>query len=485
MSPAARHSVQLDNSGLLVFLRDPAHDGTLNGAPPSVLSHFTGPLDAKDEALLKLQAGTLVAFELPQDDAVDVEIIVGQPLTAKQQAGKYHDPERTSLVIPSGTLRIETYESLSVGPNRGADEGRSLAVRPGEYVLSLYRRTDAPTRGKSKGDVIVLTPAAKAAPLASSRSLLLLPRPEIVDVGEVSANEFHGHVLETFVGGGAIALSMRREHAQTLGLRLGHRLDLALAAGARQAVYLGSLAPQEKWSALILGDYLTALRGATPPVLGAWLTQVRLVEGAPMVERLVVGAIDVKRHAEAWNAGDGSKGAVVVRPLDERAFTADDDNALLSPATTGGEIGARVIVSAPDRVVLGVGAAAIIALGVTAGDELTLHVGGAQRRVIWGLAASPEIARRRTAFEAPYEVKLSDDPAMSLADKIKLRNRQDAEALVRIAAVTPLVAMHAPHWDHPEHEVMYCWPLARPLSNLDVGLAVSRGTTLSLRKATA
>ena len=46
MSPVARHPVSLDNSGLLVFLRDPTNDATLNEAPPSALSHFTGPLDA-------------------------------------------------------------------------------------------------------------------------------------------------------------------------------------------------------------------------------------------------------------------------------------------------------------------------------------------------------------------------------------------------------------------------------------------------------
>src|SRR5262249_32308622 len=156
--------------------------------------------DANDAALLQMPSGTLAVYELPQDDPVDLEIVVGQPLTAKQQTGKYLDAERTSLAIPSGSLRIETYESLSVGPNRGDEEGHSITVKPGDYVLSLYRRTDGPAKGKSKGDLIVLTPAAKAAPLATSRSLLLLPRPEIVDVGEVSSDgtEFRGHVLNTF-----------------------------------------------------------------------------------------------------------------------------------------------------------------------------------------------------------------------------------------------------------------------------------------------
>src|SRR5262249_43364830 len=97
MPASARHSVRLNNSGLLVFLRDPAHDAALNDGPPSVLSHFTGPLDANDAALLQLPSGTLAVYELPQDDPVDLEIVIGQPLTGKQQAGKYLDPERTSL----------------------------------------------------------------------------------------------------------------------------------------------------------------------------------------------------------------------------------------------------------------------------------------------------------------------------------------------------------------------------------------------------
>jgi hypothetical protein len=483
VSTPARHSVRLDNSGLLVFLRDPAHDASLNDAPPSVLSHFTGPLDANDQALLVLPSGTLVAYELAQDDPVDVEIVVGQPLSPKQQTGKYNEPERTSLRVTSGTLRIETYDSLSVGPNRGDGDGHSIEVKPGEYVLSLYRRTVAPAKGKSRGDLIVLTPSAKAAPLASPKALLLLPRPEILDVGDVSATEFRGHVLDTFVGGGAIALSMRREHATKLGLSRGQRLDLTLAAGTRHAVFLGPLAPQDKWSALILGEHLSALRGSSPSPLGAWFAQVRLVEGAPMVERLIVGPIDLQRSADAWDKADASKGAVVVRPLAERAFTADDDAPLLELTVKPEHVAAHVIASARDRVVFGVGAAAISSLGVKAGDELQLRIGDTERRVIWGLAGNAEIIQRRRAFEAPFEVKLSDDPAMSLADKIALRKKQEAEALVRMAATTPLVAWHAPHWDYPELEVMYCVPLARENANLDVGLAVPRRTMAVVRRA--
>ena len=482
MSTPARHPVRLDNSGLLVFLRDPANDATLNDVPPSVLSHFTGPLDANDRVLLQLPAGTLVAYELAQDDPVEVEVIVGQPLTAKQAAGKYHDPERTRLAVSSGTVRIETYDSLSVGPNRGEDDGHSITVKPGDYVLSLYRRAGEPANAATnkKGDLIVLTPSTKAAPLASSRSLLLLPRPELLDVGEVSANEFRGQVLDTFVGGGAIALSMRREHAQSLGISRGQRLDVELAAGTRQAVYLGSLAPQERWSALILGEHLPALRSSTTPLLGAWLAQVRLTEGAPMVERLVVGPIDLSRSVEAWGAADASKGALVVRPLAARAFTPEDDAPLLIPTANANSVAAQVIASARDRVVLGVGATAIGALGKRAGDELRLRVGGAERRVIWGLAGNAEIIQRRRAFEAPFEVKLSDDPVMSLSNKIALRKQQEADALVRMAAETPLIAWHASHWDYPELEVMYCVPLARENANLDVGLAVPRGTMVTL-----
>jgi hypothetical protein len=111
--------------------------------------------------------------------------------------------------------------------------------------------------------------------------------------------------------------------------------------------------------------------------------------------------------------------------------------------------------------------------------QVTVH-DDTRRRMLWG-ATEGEISHRRHTFEAPFEVKLSDDPAMSLSDKIALRKRQDADALVRIAAETPLVARHAAHWDHPELQVMYCLPLARELANLDLGLAVPRATTVTLR----
>lgn len=178
-------AVNVYNDGLVVFLYDEANSEAIQKADPTLLEGF-GEDDAKDPKLAGLASkGLLVAYELPQDDELSIEVSIGDPLTDEElKKGRWHTMRRAPIHLPSGKLCIEGYGNLRLSPDYDPDEepGAVVDVPSGDYVLSLYHTDwdalendglwDDSKDWKGPGQVILLTPAADAEPVANPAPML-------------------------------------------------------------------------------------------------------------------------------------------------------------------------------------------------------------------------------------------------------------------------------------------------------------------------
>jgi hypothetical protein len=173
--------VHVYNEGVVVFLYDQMNEEEIRDADPQVIWGM-GPKTLADPALQTLLAsGTLLFYGLQGDGGVDLEVVVGSPLTDKELAGgKWFPPETGYLSLPSGRLCVHSYNTLPMGDNDDdpTDKGGVVEVPAGTYQVALYRKNwdemdevfdeaqeaGIDVYGKGRVDeVIVLTPAQKPA----------------------------------------------------------------------------------------------------------------------------------------------------------------------------------------------------------------------------------------------------------------------------------------------------------------------------------
>jgi hypothetical protein len=180
-------AVNVYNDGLVVFLYDEANSEAIQKANPTLLEAFSYE-NAADPKLAGLaNKGLLVAYELQQDDELSIEIAIGNPMTDEEsQKSRWHAVKQAPIHLPSGKLCIEGYGNFRLSPDYDPDEepGAVVKVPPGDYVLSLYH-LDWERLGKDglwndemeedwegAGQVIILTPAADAEPVANPAPML-------------------------------------------------------------------------------------------------------------------------------------------------------------------------------------------------------------------------------------------------------------------------------------------------------------------------
>lgn len=162
--------IEAYNDGLIVFLYDDANSTEIQAADPTILEGF-GEEDAKDPQLAALaKSGTLVAFELEQDDELSIELAVGDPLSDEELAnGHWLKPQQALLHLPSGDLRIEGYNNLQFDEFAEDEEpAPRVSIPAGDYQLTLYRRDisryeDEDAEPPEPLQVITLTPGMGSA----------------------------------------------------------------------------------------------------------------------------------------------------------------------------------------------------------------------------------------------------------------------------------------------------------------------------------
>jgi hypothetical protein len=177
--------VHIYNEGLVVFLYDEANEARIRDADPEII-WGSDPEAFEEPATQELLAsGVLLFYGLHGDGGVDVEVVVGAPLTKEElSSGTWDPPETGYLSLPSGRLCVHSYNTLPMGDNDDdpPDEGAVVEVPPGTYRVTLYRKdwdemenagmmifdqaqeAGIDVYGQGRVDeVIVLSPAPKAA----------------------------------------------------------------------------------------------------------------------------------------------------------------------------------------------------------------------------------------------------------------------------------------------------------------------------------
>jgi hypothetical protein len=358
--------VEVYNSALGVYLYDPANADSIR-ATGAALS------DPKGIATLRGQR-LLVCYGLMQDDELDVEVVVGPPLTVKElEKGRWMRTQRTRLHIPSGTLHVDSADTLRLGAEEPTDEGATVEVPKGEYVLTLYRifhdqlSAEGISRYRGPQEVVVLTPAAEAEPLASEEAYLPF-EPEVARLPWLKAYKVTGPRFEGLVESqrtkGMIVTNLDRDAAKELGLQFGSGLRLEAGKVTQTAVYLDDN--------IMLEEYLESLAGPRAQKVaglqGAWFWKHHDAHG---YEVLLFGLPD-EVTLKARSPITITKLAEPIEPYDEEAWFG---HATVSGAEIAGKVVRLYWESGWPHLVLSVDETALTAIEANPGDRLRLQVG--------------------------------------------------------------------------------------------------------------
>lgn len=241
--------VDIYNDGTIVYLYDEGHRDRLHtmNAPTLV----TGVDEREDADVLRIQVveeKLMAAYELLEDHGLLVEVSVGKALSAREKKGrKWMRVQKTLIDLPSGRLRVESANSCSIQAGKPNDEGATVNIAPGEYLLSLFRvdpdEDDDEDEETDLSEVVVLTPIADTKPpkkwdpylsweQASGVAPLRLVAPRVEN------GIFHGSVLRER------DLTITNLRAQTLrgmGVRFGDQLEIAFGGEVFRTLFSGHL----------------------------------------------------------------------------------------------------------------------------------------------------------------------------------------------------------------------------------------------------
>ncbi len=239
-SGAQRLSVY--NEGLCVYVHDEAHDSEIRALLGSgeygdlSNNNFFDCLSMPAFGAVVAKRGLAFAFELDQDDGIDIDVVVGPPLTSTQLAdAQWMQPQRTWLRLPSGRLRVDTPNTMPLDPDPGDDPGGVATVPPGDYEVRLYRvdwlamhRAGVDEVYRGPGHILLLTPLD--APLSPPPTSAILPFPDTCIEGPTAyaldGAEFKTRVYSEFWWE-PLYLNLDRAAVDRLGLVPGQLFEVS------------------------------------------------------------------------------------------------------------------------------------------------------------------------------------------------------------------------------------------------------------------
>jgi hypothetical protein len=224
--------LQVPNSGLEVWLYDDANrrairaakgdDEGCGGMPPCFAE--------------RTREGLVVGYGLVQDDDLELEVHVGDPLTeAELSIARWLEPQSAFLRLPSGRFCLESNDASRIGPGEPGETGARVNVPAGDYRLTLYRIDhEALNREGLTWDgaqeVIVLTPGGTPDDAATTL-LPFEPRRDLSWVGRYTIAGQRAHALAWFRDDwDTMILNLDAAAAARLGLVPGSVLKTFIAA---------------------------------------------------------------------------------------------------------------------------------------------------------------------------------------------------------------------------------------------------------------
>jgi hypothetical protein len=276
---AASRRVGLENDGLVCFLYDEQHAGTIARSNPKLLESFDAAQSVEDPAMRDLALrGALLAYELYRDDPISVEIDIGPLIGARDlRSGRWLPPQSGYMDLPTGRLRLDSYASLPLGRRIPSAVGAVVRVPPGRYVVTLLRfdwygqRMFPSMFDDAPSEFLRLTPVGQSRLPSRPRPMLLYPAPPIEaweGEWEVSDGTFRGKLVGDVGALNSLAVNIDRDAAARLGLSAGMRLRAEAGRHTFEALYAGDVRIDEiveRHGSYTLGE----LRAAAPFL--AWM----------------------------------------------------------------------------------------------------------------------------------------------------------------------------------------------------------------------
>lgn len=143
-----------------------------------------------------------------RDSAFHAQWWVGPPPAASEVARKaMNKPQAKRLQLPTGQVRVEGNEAISIGPHKPLGPGVSIQVPPGTYDLSLFQAPLADGNVSSMFFLLVFTPVGGGDAL-SKRSKASEPRKGKKSAPDDSAKQYRKGLADGRAGKPAQSTSL-------------------------------------------------------------------------------------------------------------------------------------------------------------------------------------------------------------------------------------------------------------------------------------
>ena len=229
--------VSIVNGGLIVFVYDVGYAATIAKSGAAILEGYEPSVVSEAEFVKLGRQGMLLAYELSQDDDIELDVIVSAALTNKQRkdVDSFEATELAWLHSPTGHLQIDGYNTLRAGPDIAREQGGNLRVSPSHYSVCLYR---SPGEGT---DVLHLRPIRNKPtlsrvnwwPAADLPTAVASPPAPVIRNGVC---ETHARLLDEF----QTALNIDGDTADKLALSPGDRLRVRIGDLEFCGSYMGA-----------------------------------------------------------------------------------------------------------------------------------------------------------------------------------------------------------------------------------------------------
>jgi hypothetical protein len=468
--------VEVYNEGLFIFLYDEARTEELKAAEAAEVVTGGDNVEDGDRRRRALgKAGALVVYELYQDDPEVLEVAVGPPLSAAEMKKMpFVKPQQALLSLPSGRLRIESWDSLSISDDGGDEKGGRLQVPPGDYMLTLHRvdfwsEVEHPISG-----VITLTPVGSLA--AAKKLSPIVPVPDSFanrkKKASIKDGTFHGVIVE---GRGEWITNLTPDLIDKLGWRWGERLRVETDRWHKEAVFLGctTLAYAEKW----LGTVGCAV----------WPKRAALHSHPEAGDHPGSWTLAFARFHEKEELPTGPAGCRVTITAVPPPLVGPLDNSLLGKSDVkDGALHCFVLAASDQMIVLSFPWKALLRWGYKPGDPLVFRFDGVERvgylrrsdvarKVAAGLVDSiPEYRKLAREFDKLMEARADVAWISPEAEALKLKMRAVKDQMENVALPValrpslPLTFDNFPHCEQRGVEILALEPIFGATHFLDI-----------------
>ncbi|GEM_PF-5174165 len=494
-------NVELYNDGLIVFLYDELNREEIRKS--GIVSQVSRLLSSPEAAIAPeltafAEKGILVAYELFQDDSIDLDIIEGPPLQTEELGRvkqlKWLPSQHIRLKIPSGTLCIETLNSIRIDPEDEPQEpAGEVQVQPGDYILTLHRVNQSGPAGIPKSykgpmEIVTLEPISPS--IAIPPSSIMLPYvPPPPEADWVGAYEIKGATAKCQVKfldfWEMFEINLNRRAVDELGIDFGSCLELTIAKCKYVIVYTDE---RVKIGILTLNAFKKIFGNDN---FSASLKEMREVAFGQLTIEPKLGAEKLLcmrvKASEAFRKKQGKwlKAEISVMQKKLKFEDADFENAW---RIDDGWLCGRILLASKHFIAANFNRAALDRIGIIPGTILEIETAGTAMKAKYFeelgalLKARSELNPYNSANHKKWQalvskhILASEDDRGPVIEQMKEFLRTDV----------PLAALPVDHWFQKDMTVMIVHPQPSDQEAFDVrfetGLPAILGNPIRLRK---